>query len=134
MITSTARRRRGLGVVPISDAAGNPVTPWSSTPAVITTPANGGSGCTTMDMLWGNITGDYSACVADNQAVIQAVADNAQMYYGGSVGQVTQDAATAQEAMVPSDVANVVATQPSLEWIWWALAGLAVFAVVELAK
>jgi hypothetical protein len=155
VITSTARRRRGLGIVPISDAAGNPVTPWSSTPAVITTPASGGSGCTTLDMLWGNLTGNYSGCVQDNQAMIQAVSDNAQMYYGGEVGAATEGAAEGQESGVASDVGNVVATQPTYldelgselglgtysgtpgsnsSWIWWVVAAVAAFGVIELAK
>lgn len=95
------------------------------------------SGCSTWDMLYGNLTGDYSGCIVNNQAVIQQVPINAAAAgYSPAVVAVTQQTASQQEAMVPSDVATIVASQDSgtPSWVWLALGGVALFAVAELLK
>jgi hypothetical protein len=119
--------------------------------------ANGtyGSGCTTLEMLWGNLTGDYSACVAENKAMVQAVGINAGAYYTPPVASLTQAIADQQSTQVPADVADAVASEPSYtdalgmglglssyagtpgsasNWVWWAAAAAALFAIVELGQ
>ena len=92
----------------------NPVTP---------------SGCSTWDMLWGNLTGDYSGCVQANEAMIASVAANAQAAgYPAPVIQAIQGTAAAQEALVPGDVAVAVASNApvgpvNIPWYLWAIGG-----------
>jgi hypothetical protein len=95
------------------------------------------SGCSTWDMLYGNLTGDYSGCIVNNQAVIQQVPINAAAAgYSPAVVAVTQQTASQQEAMVPSDVATIVASEQSgtPSWAWLALGGVTLFAIAELLK
>lgn len=100
------------------------------------------SGCSTWNMLWGNITGDYSDCIAANQALIQQVPNNAATYYGAdsTAAQVAQKMATAQQALVPGDVFNTVASYQALPapsflgvqwWVWAILGGGAALLVLK---
>jgi hypothetical protein len=96
------------------------------------------SGCSTWQILWGNLTGDYSGCIAANEAMIQSVPANAiAAGYSPDVVSSIQDEATEQEAQVPSDVYSIVNTQPpspSANWFWWVLGGFGVFVLLELRK
>jgi hypothetical protein len=137
MIVGTQRRRRSLGQDSIIGNDADVALWLSENPASASvTPVSGGNGCSPWQMFWGNLTGDYSGCIAANQAVVQAVANNAAAFYPQNVAQATQSMATIQEAGVPIDVYSAAnsATGAVATWAYYALAGLAMFAVIEIAK
>jgi hypothetical protein len=122
------RGLRGAGVFETAYGVMDATASYAS-PIPVAAPTNG---CSTWNVLWGNLTGDYSGCIAANQAMIQAVANNAAAYYGGNVAEVTQQEASTQIAQVPGDVYGQLASQSTIPlYVWLGAIGLGILLVVR---